>query len=105
MSNVKIISSAKSWIESNAVAQLEKTVQLQGVVQAVGLPDLHFGKGVPVGSAILVKDRVYPHLTGNDIGCGMAFFKTDVLINRFKADKAQKKLKSINGLISVDLED
>lgn len=46
---IKIIRSEKSWIESSAIEQLKKVGELKGVVQAVGMPDLHPGK-TPVGA-------------------------------------------------------
>jgi release factor H-coupled RctB family protein len=76
MNNVTIISSEKNWLEQNAVNQLNQISTLPGVVRAVGLPDLHPGK-TPVGAAIITEDIIYPHLVGNDIGCGMSMFMTE----------------------------
>ena len=73
---VTIIRSEKSWIEGEAVLQLEKTATLPGMRRVVGMPDLHPGKGTPIGAVFLSDDRVYPHLVGNDIGCGMALWTT-----------------------------
>lgn len=103
MNKIKIINSAKSWIESNAVMQLEKVSQLKGVVKSVGLPDLHLGSGMPVGSAFLVKERVYPHMIGNDIGCGMALFCLNMKKNKFKPEKAEKKLSSLENFAQLEI--
>ena len=43
--------------------------------RVVGLPDLHPGRGYPVGAAFFSVGRFYPALVGNDIGCGMALGK------------------------------
>lgn len=59
--------------------QLYATAKLDGVRHVVGFPDLHPGKGAPVGAAFVTEGVVYPHLIGGDIGCGMALFKTDLL--------------------------
>ena len=75
---VRLFASAKSWIEGEAVRQLYATAKLDGVRQAVGFPDLHPGKGSPVGAAFVTEGVIYPHLIGGDIGCGMALFKTDL---------------------------
>jgi hypothetical protein len=40
---VTLISNDKCWMESEAIAQLDRVAQLSGVVRAVGLPDLHPG--------------------------------------------------------------
>ena len=69
---VRLFASAQSWIEGEAVRQLYATAKLDGVRLAVGFPDLHPGKGSPVGAAFVTEGVIYPHLIGGDIGCGMA---------------------------------
>jgi release factor H-coupled RctB family protein len=78
-STVRLFASAKSWVEGEAVRQLYATGKLDGVRHAVGFPDLHPGKGSPVGAAFVTAGVIYPHLIGGDIGCGMALFKTDLV--------------------------
>ena len=89
-SNVRLIASPQSWIEGEAVRQLYATAQLEGMVQAVGLPDLHPGKGAPVGAAFVSEGVIYPHLIGGDIGCGMSLFKTSLLRREAKLDRWAK---------------
>ena len=84
---VRLIASAKSWIQDEAVRQLYATSKLEGVRWAVGFPDLHPGRGTPVGAAFVTQDVIYPHLIGGDIGCGMALFKTDLLRRDVKLDR------------------
>src|SRR5216110_542950 len=76
---VRLFALAKSWIEGEAVRQLYATAKLDGVRLAVGFPDLHPGKGGPVGAAFVAEGFIYPCLIGGDIGCGMALFKTDLV--------------------------
>src|SRR5579871_1554002 len=89
-SNVRLIASPKSWIEGEAVRQLYATAQLEGITQAVGFPDLHPGKGAPVGAAFVSNGTIYPHLIGGDIGCGMSLFKTSLLRREAKLDRWAK---------------
>ena len=77
--NVRLFASARSWIEGEALRQLYASVKLEGMRLAVGFPDLHPGKGSPVGAAFVTEGFIYPHLIGGDIGCGMALFKTDLV--------------------------
>src|ERR1051325_11106737 len=43
------------------------------MLHVAGMPDLHPGKGAPIGAAM--SSRVlYPFLVGSDIGCGIAVF-------------------------------
>lgn len=97
MSEVKLITSGKNWIEHTAVMQLNKLAQLNGVVKAVGLPDLHAGKS-PIGVAVITKDIIYPHIIGSDIGCGMALFKTGIDKKKFKMDRWVSRLNHIREL-------
>jgi release factor H-coupled RctB family protein len=86
-SKVRLIASPKSWIEGEAVRQLYATAKLEGMEFAVGFPDLHPGRGTPVGAAFVAKDLIYPHVIGSDIGCGMALFKTSLLRREAKLDR------------------
>jgi len=84
---VRLFASAKSWIEGEALRQLYATARLDGMRLAVGFPDLHPGKGGPVGAAFITEGLIYPHLIGGDIGCGMALFKTDLIRRDVKLDR------------------
>jgi release factor H-coupled RctB family protein len=86
-SRVRLVASSQSWIEGEATRQLYATARLDGVIHAVGFPDLHPGNGIPVGAAFVTRDVVYPHLIGGDIGCGMAFFATDLVRRDAKLDR------------------
>jgi release factor H-coupled RctB family protein len=89
--NVRLFASAQSWIEGEALRQLYATANLPGVRSAVGFPDLHPGKGVPVGATFTTTDVIYPHLIGGDIGCGMSFFATDLVRRDAKLDRWAEK--------------
>jgi release factor H-coupled RctB family protein len=84
---VRLFASAKSWIEGEAVRQLYAAANLEGVRFAVGFPDLHPGRGTPVGAAFVSEGAIHPHLIGGDIGCGMALFKTDLVRRDAKLDR------------------
>jgi release factor H-coupled RctB family protein len=84
---VRLIASAKSWIEGEAMRQFYATAKLEGVRLAVGFPDLHPGRGTPVGAAFVTEDVIYPHVIGGDIGCGMALFKTNLLRREVRLDR------------------
>ena len=79
--NCILISNGKNWVEQAAKDQLLAVSRLPGVVKAVGLPDLHPGR-IPVGTAVLSRGILYPHLLGNDIGCGMSLFDTGYFVFR-----------------------
>jgi release factor H-coupled RctB family protein len=101
---IKLVKSENTWIEGQAIEQLSKTAQLDGILQTVGLPDLHPGK-TPVGAVYLTKDVIYPHIIGNDIGCGLALFNTGIPLARFKPDKAVRRLSGLNSLEEIPITD
>lgn len=94
---VRMIISDKNWLETNAVDQLKKTGSLEGMRYVVGMPDLHPGKGQPIGAAFVTQNTIYPHLVGSDIGCGMGLFKLGVNARKVKIDKWEKKLTDLDG--------
>lgn len=92
---MRVIASPQSWIESQAVDQLRQTAGLPGIVAAVGLPDLHVGAGTAVGAAFVSEGTVYPHLAGNDIGCGMSLWHSGLSSARPNLERWVKKLKGL----------
>jgi release factor H-coupled RctB family protein len=92
---VRLLASRKNWIDGEAVAQLRKTAALPGMRLAVGLPDLHPGRGHPVGAAFITAGVLYPQLVGNDVGCGMSMWQTDLPRQKFKQDRYVKKLRDL----------
>ncbi|MBY0551023.1 MAG: RNA ligase RtcB family protein [Candidatus Obscuribacterales bacterium] len=93
--DVRLIASKDNWIETKAVDQLNGVGALPGMVRAVGMPDLHPGKGSPVGAAFACHNRIYPHLVGNDIGCGMTLWQTDLNKSKIRMDKWLRRLESL----------
>lgn len=71
--SVTVFASSGSWIESDAVAQCHQVAALDGMVHVAAMPDLHPGKGAPIGAA-MASTVLYPFLVGSDIGCGIAVF-------------------------------
>jgi release factor H-coupled RctB family protein len=84
---VRLVASPNAWIEGEAVRQLYAIVRLEGVRLAVGFPDLHPGRGAPVGAAFVTGEMIHPHIIGGDLGCGMALFKTSLLRREVKLDR------------------
>ncbi|MFD0469778.1 RtcB family protein [Nonomuraea thailandensis] len=72
-STVTVFASPTSWIESDAVAQCHQVAALDGMMHVAAMPDLHPGKGAPIGAA-MTSAVLYPFLVGSDIGCGIAVF-------------------------------
>lgn len=99
---IVVIANADTWMEDRAIQQLEHVAAWPGMVAVAGMPDLHPGKGSPIGASFLSKDRVYPTLVGNDIGCGMAFWQTELPTAKWSGQKLAAKIGSIDGPMNDD---
>lgn len=86
--------SPSTWIEGEAIRQLDEVAARPGMMELAAFPDLHPGKYGPVGMVALA-DRLYPQLVGNDIGCGMSLFELDLPFRKFKLEKAADQLRKL----------
>jgi release factor H-coupled RctB family protein len=96
MTTVRIIASEKTWIEGDAELQLQRTAELPGMELAVGLPDLHPGKGAPIGAVFGTRGIFYPYLVGNDVGCGMGLWQTGLKARKTKLDRWVRRLDGLD---------
>lgn len=101
---VRLLASEKTWMEGTAVEQLRKTAELPGMRLAVGLPDLHPGKGSPIGAAYVAEDWIYPALVGNDIGCGIGLWRTELNARKPKREIWAERLQGLDGTWEGDTE-
>ncbi|AUX25693.1 hypothetical protein SOCEGT47_062420 [Sorangium cellulosum] len=76
--HARLVARDDVWLEGNAVQQFARVAALPGCVRAVAMPDLHAGRGIPVGAAFAFADRVIPQLIGGDAGCGVRLVATGV---------------------------
>ncbi|ODS24040.1 RNA ligase RtcB family protein [Candidatus Endobugula sertula] len=100
-----IISSDKNWLEDAAITQLKKTMELPGMRIGIGMPDLHPGKGQPIGAAFVTENCIYPHMVGSDIGCGMGLWQLDIPTRKVKLDKWEKQLVGLDELWNGNREE
>ncbi|WP_221793706.1 RNA ligase RtcB family protein [Oceanobacter mangrovi] len=93
--HISLVASAHSWIEGLAIQQLHTTAAMPGMQQVAGMPDLHPGKGYPIGVACFSLGQLYPALVGSDIGCGMSLWQTGLACRKAKPDKLANSLKNV----------
>jgi release factor H-coupled RctB family protein len=86
-----LISGPDVWMESEATRQLAAVAQLAGCVHAAGMPDLHPGRGFPIGAVVATRELVYPHLVGGDAGCGARVAVTTV--EKTAPDRLERRLR------------
>lgn len=99
---IKIIASNDNWIEGEAIRQIEQTANLHGMKKVIGMPDLHPGKGAPIGGVFFSEKILYPYLIGNDIGCGMGLWQTDIKQHKTKLDRWMKKIPDLENQSQED---
>jgi release factor H-coupled RctB family protein len=97
--HARVVSGDGVWMEGDALVQLGRVARLPGCRRAVGMPDLHPGRGIPVGAVFAFDDVVYPGLIGDDAGCGVRVVATRVearaperLVERVRAAFAEEPL-------------
>lgn len=91
-----VVASDDLWLEGAALQQLQTTSLLAGMRRVVGLPDLHPGRGYPVGAAFFSAGRFYPALCGGDIGCGVSLWQTGLATGKVKLDKLDKQIGNLD---------
>ena len=96
--NITVFGNGRCYIEQQAIDQLYATAKHESIVRVVGLPDLHPGN-VPNGMAVLTREKVFPHLIGSDIGCGMTLFGLGA--GKFKAEVAAAKFAKVKALADI----
>lgn len=98
--NITLIATPELWLEGEAIQQLQTTATLPNIKLVAGMPDLHPGRGYPVGAAFFTTQYLYPALIGGDIGCGMSLWQTTVKIHAMNQAKLIKRLGNIDQPLS-----
>ena len=69
------------------------------------MPDVHGGKGMPIGGVLATKNVVVPNAVGVDIGCGMCAVKTNLMAEGIpKTLIRQKIMAGIRAQIPLGME-
>ena len=56
------------------------------------MPDVHGGKGMPIGGVLATKGAVIPNAVGVDIGCGMCAVKTSLKVDNIPQEVLRKQI-------------
>lgn len=80
------------WMEGEALDQLARVARMEDCKQAVGMPDLHAGPGMPIGAALGFGSTIHPHLVGSDAGCGARLVVLDKLKQR--GDTLERRVRA-----------
>ncbi len=82
---VKVWLEAREDLDETCVEQAYHLSRLPFLHKWVSLmPDTHAGMGMPIGGVIAAREVVIPNAVGVDIGCGMAYTRTNVRLEEIK---------------------
>lgn len=86
----------KIWtnnVEETAMHQIENLTTLPFLYHHLAImPDVHAGKGMPIGGVLACEDAVIPNAVGVDIGCGMCAVKTNWKVSTIDQDVLRKQI-------------
>ena len=71
--------------------QLDNLRRLDGARAVFAFPDIHPGKGIPIGSTLVTQGGFYPHVAGSDIGCGVLLCRVDTGGKRVDFERLAKR--------------
>ena len=99
----------KMWAkvcDATAWQQISNLCSLPFVFHHLALmPDLHGGKGMPIGTVLATRNVVIPNAVGVDIGCGMCAVKTNIQVETIEQDVLRKKImRGIRHQIPLGME-
>lgn len=93
---VKVINNrlVKIWtdkVEESAMEQIANLASLPFLFHHLAImPDVHTGKGMPIGGVLATEGVVVPNAVGVDIGCGMCAVKTNWKVSEISQDVLRK---------------
>ena len=91
--NGRVVKIWTSYVEDTAMKQIENLATLPFLYHHLAImPDVHAGKGMPIGGVLACKDAVIPNAVGVDIGCGMCAVKTSWNVEDISPEVLRKKI-------------
>ena len=108
---VKIINNrpVKIWadyVEKSAMEQIANLTTLPFLYHHLAvMPDVHAGKGMPIGGVLACVDAVIPNAVGVDIGCGMCAVKTNWRVEDISTETMRRTImRDVRRLIPLGMD-
>jgi release factor H-coupled RctB family protein len=89
--HARIVARDDVWMSGDAVMQFARVAGQPGCVRAVAMPDLHAGRGIPIGAVFAFDACVVPSLIGGDAGCGVRVVATAA--GKMAPDKLERRAR------------
>jgi len=91
-----------SEIEDQALEQFKNLAMLPFAYHHIaGMPDTHYGYGMPIGGVLASNGYVIPNAVGKDIGCGMYAIRTNLFVGGLPKNIIKKIMSAIRKLIPI----
>ena len=93
------------WTDTIDKGALEQVIDLASLPFAYHhiaiMPDVHQGKGMPIGGVLATKGVLIPNAVGTDIGCGMCAIKTSLHVDDMSKQTLIRIINKIREQIPV----
>ena len=81
------------YVDAHAMKEIFNLSTLPFVFHHLAfMPDVHGGKGMPIGGVLATKGVVIPNAVGVDIGCGMCAVKTSLKVAAIPSEVLRKQI-------------
>jgi len=81
------------YVDAHAMQEIFNLSTLPFVFHHLAfMPDVHGGKGMPIGGVLATKGVVIPNAVGVDIGCGMCAVKTSLKVADIPSEVLRKQI-------------
>lgn len=81
------------YVDAHAMKEIFNLSTLPFVFHHLAfMPDVHGGKGMPIGGVLATKGVVIPNAVGVDIGCGMCAVKTSLKVAYIPSEVLRKQI-------------
>ena len=81
------------YVDAHAMKEIFNLSTLPFVFHHLAfMPDVHGGKGMPIGGVLATKGVVIPNAVGVDIGCGMCAVKTSLKVAGIPSEVLRKQI-------------
>ncbi|MGI6543649.1 MAG: RtcB family protein [Limnochordia bacterium] len=102
---IKVWLDSPDELEQGALEQVKNVANLPFAFKHIALmPDCHAGYGVPIGCVFATKNVIIPNAVGVDIGCGMAFARSNMRSTDVPKETLRKIVDSIMRSIPTGFE-
>ena len=104
--NNRIVKIWTNEVDENAINQITNLTTLPFLFHHLAImPDVHAGKGMPIGGVLACEGAVIPNAVGVDIGCGICAVKTNWSVEELPKEVIRKKImKGIRERIPLGMD-